>query len=284
MKRALVAALLILSACLLSVAGAQGAGPGSLRAQTSSAERLPDLDQEAPAGLLVTASGAGSTLGYQLGFMSAVRNIGDGPLTIDGHRPDATAPSMIADQVIEHDDGSEGIIHTVGVLQYVVATTHQHWHLLQFDRYELRRAGTVRALVRDRKSGFCLGDRYRVTQIVANAVSESVYRTNCGRTETGLLQLKEGISVGYGDDYRAFLEGQDLPLNGLQAGRYVLVHRVNSERRLRELSYANNAASVLLDLRWRQGVPSVRLLRTCPETARCDRGGGGKPWPQQSGS
>ena len=51
----------------------------------------------------------------------------------------------------------------------------------------------------------------------------------------------------------------------------MLVHRVNGDRRLRELDYRNNAASVLLELRWQRGAPAVRLLRVCPGTDRCDR-------------
>ena len=66
-----------------------------------------------------------------------------------------------------------------------------------------------------------------------------------------MLGIQEGISVGYGDDYPANLEGQYLRLSGLAAGRYVLVHRVNGARHLQELDYRNNAASLLLQLRWR---------------------------------
>jgi hypothetical protein len=47
------------------------------------------------------------------------------------------------------------------------------------------------------------------------------------------------------------------------------VHRVNAERRLRETSYANNAASVLLRLRWRGGGPFIDVLAECPGSARC---------------
>jgi len=97
-----------------------------------------------------------------------------------------------------------------------------------------------------------------------------VYRSRCGLGQTTLQRIREGISVGYGDDYKAFLEYQDLPLSGLPDGRYVLVHRVNADGRLRELSYDNNAASVLLDLRWRGGKPLVQILARCPDTDRCD--------------
>jgi hypothetical protein len=67
----------------------------------------------------------------------------------------------------------------------------------------------------------------------------------------------------------ANLEGQWLPLDGLRAGRYLLVHRVNADRALRESSYANNASSMLLRLRWRRSEPFVNVLKTCPGSARC---------------
>jgi hypothetical protein len=47
------------------------------------------------------------------------------------------------------------------------------------------------------------------------------------------------------------------------------VHRVNSDRRLRETRYDNDAASLLLELRWTGGEPSIRVLATCPGTDRC---------------
>ncbi len=50
-------------------------------------------------------------------------------------------------------------------MEYAVSSTHQHWHLLHFDRYELRRVGNARKVVRDRKTGFCLGDRYAVRPV-----------------------------------------------------------------------------------------------------------------------
>ena len=49
----------------------------------------------------------------------------------------------------------------------------------------------------------------------------------------------------------------------------MLVHEVNADRRLLESSYANNAASVLLRLRLRRGVPRFTVLRACPGTDRC---------------
>jgi hypothetical protein len=49
----------------------------------------------------------------------------------------------------------------------------------------------------------------------------------------------------------------------------VLVHRANPEGLLEELDYTNNAASLRIRLRWADGVPKVRVLRTCGASASC---------------
>ena len=277
MRRALIVALGIVGAASLFVMSAQGFPPEGPGAVAPAVELLPDLDQETPGQLTIEAVGSAGNPSYRLGFRSAVRNVGHGPLILDGARGDTGTPFMAVNQVVDLANGSQELIPEVGRMMYVVSPDHQHWHYLQFDRYELQsyelhRAKSGKTLVADQKTGFCLGDRYAVTtRSVPDAVPAKVYRSNCGLRETGLLRLREGISVGWGDDYKAFLEGQDLPLDGLAAGRYVLVHRVNGNRHLRELSYANNAASVLFNLRWRSGVPSISVLRVCPDTARCER-------------
>ena len=84
------------------------------------------------------------------------------------------------------------------------------------------------------------------------------------------LTVLEGISPGYGDNYLPYLEGQSLPLTGLAAGRYVLVHRANPDRSLHESNYANNAASVLLDLKWRDRRPVLTIVASCPDSDACD--------------
>ena len=147
---------------------------------------------------------------------------------------------------------------------------HRHWHLLGFDRYELRRADSGETVVADRKTGFCLGDRYPVRTLpLVGKPLEPVYRSRCGLDRPGLLGIREGISVGYGDDYTANLEGQYLPLTGLRPGRYVLVHVANADRRILESSYDNNASSVLLRLRRHRGEPRLRILGVCPDTEHC---------------
>ena len=83
--------------------------------------------------------------------------------------------------------------------------------------------------------------------------------------------MSEGISPGYGDDYVPRLEGQWVDITSLRPDRYVLVHRVNPERELRESDYGNNAASVLVELRRPAGeIPTIAVLARCPGSERCE--------------
>jgi Lysyl oxidase len=238
---------------------------------TTGGDLLPDLDQQTPSGLMISPAGGRGPARYVLGFQSAVRNIGDGPFIIAGSRAYTRTPTMAASQLIDRTDGTQHTVQVAARLRYAISPDHQHWHLLHFDRYELRHAGRGGTVVRDQKTGFCLGDRYRVTSYdVPAAAAEPTYTDRCGLTKPWLLSVREGISPGYGDNYMPYLEGQSLPLTGLPAAHYVLTHRTNSDGTLRESNYDNDAASVLLDLRWRNSRPEMSVLRTCPDTARCD--------------
>jgi len=237
--------------------------------------QLPDLDPETPAQLTILPTGTSGQRHWLLGFSAAASNVGRGPLTITGNRPNTNTPTMTAEQVIS--GSSPEVVSDVGQMRYVVSPTHNHWHLLHFMRYELRRAGSKHTVVRDRKSGFCLGDRYRAPgSPLPGAPAQPLLTGHCGLYEPGLLSVSEGISVGYGDVYPAYVEFQDLPLDGLPDGRYTLVHTVNPEGRLHELSRTNNSSSVLLDIRWRHRTPTVVLLRECPDSARCAMGRAGR--------
>jgi len=276
----LAGAALLVTAVILAVATQSpsanphtSSAPGSLRIP----ERLPDLDQETPSQLEVQTVLIGGRRTHRLGFRSAVRNIGAGPLIVVGSRPDTGHPSMRVDQLIDRVGAGPRVVPGVGRMRYVVSPGHRHWHYVGFEHYELqtfemRSAESRKVVATDHKTGFCLGDRYPVTRVRLTATPpRPVYTGRCGLTQPDRLRVRAGISVGYGDDYFAFLEGQDLPLDGLAEGRYVLVHRVNEDHGLWERSYVNNASSVLLDLRWQGGEPALRLLERCPETDQCDR-------------
>lgn len=231
-------------------------------------ELLPDLEQDSPSALAIRTVGSGRARRHQLVFASAVANVGAGALVIEGRRATRAQPRMRADQLILDADGSTRRRRRVGRMRYVVSSDHEHWHLLDFDRYELRSAGDFSLAAPDRKTGFCLGDRYAV----GPESGEPIFIGGCGLGRPGLLRVAEGISPGFGDDYRAALEGQYVDVTRVPAGRYVLVHHANPTRTLLESDYTNNAASILLELSWPRGrreAPEITELAVCPDSARC---------------
>lgn len=232
---------------------------------------LPDLDQAAPGELSGRDAGTPAAPRFYLGFESATGNVGGGPMTIEGSRADRSENEMQVVQHISRPDGSTRSVSTDATLTYVRSPDHAHWHMLGFMRYELR--GSNGDLVApDRKTGFCLGDRYRVALPLERTPESPGYPEECGKDEPELLRVQEGISVGYGDDYDAHVEGQEFDVTKLAAGQYLLVHRVNSDRQLEESDYENNASSMAFRLSWpggRKKSPRVVVLARCPDSATC---------------
>jgi Lysyl oxidase len=232
---------------------------------------LPDLDQAVPQEVAVVPARSKGRRRYRLAFASAVDNVGAGPLIVEGRRRSVRDKTMIADQVLELEDGSSRTRRRTGVIRYVRSRDHAHWHLLRFDRYELRRVSDYRLVRPDRKTGFCLGDRYRLGDASVESPPRPAFHDECGKRDPMLLRVREGISPGYGDNYRAYLERQYIDVTDVREGRYHLVHTVNAGRELREANYANNAASVLIEIRGSgsSGGPRARVLKRCPGAARC---------------
>jgi Lysyl oxidase len=260
-------ALAIVALVWAGLASAALGGAPAGAAGSSARELRPDLVQRIPSNVGVRASGGR----FALGFDSTVENHGDGPLRVSGDRLGAQ-PDMSADQLVRRADGTRALVKCAGLLRYTRSRGHHHWHLLRFDRYELRRASDHVLLRPDGKTGFCLGDRYDTGREFPAKPARAVITTNCNLWQPQARSVDMGISVGYGDDYRAYLEGQSIDITGLPAGRYELVHRVNGARRLRETSYSNNAAAVLLRVRWpggRGASPDVDILKRCPGRERC---------------
>jgi hypothetical protein len=228
---------------------------------------LPDLDQRAPADLVVIAREGG----FFLGFTSAVDNIGAGPLRIRGWRPPGMA-SMRADQVIELRRRGRLVVRGVGTLRFQSHPPHRHWHFQEFENYELRRAGDHALVGRDRKTGFCLVDRYGLASVRVPHAGRPRFVKNCGAGQPDLRRVEQGSSPGYADRYPAFFHGQDVDITAIPAGIYVLVHRANPSRLVREARYSNNTASVRLRLTWpagRAALPRVTVLRRCPASEFC---------------
>jgi len=264
-RRLLIAtafAVAVVAAAALLVGGSLGGARGEL---------LPDLDQVAPGELSGRTVGSSDDPRFYLGFESAAENVGDGPLTVRGTRPGLTIRELKVAQQIRSGDGSTRSVQVPATLLYVRSADHEHWHLLDFMSYELRRADG-KLVAPDQKTGFCLGDRYEILRPLKGAKPRPTYTDECGKGNRQLLQLTQGIAVGYGDNYKPHLEGQNFDITNLRAGRYLLVHRVNKARAIRESDYVNNASSLAFALAWPNGKkapPSIDVIRRCPDKATC---------------
>lgn len=211
---------------------------------------LPDLAQGAPTGIDVVLDTSGPAAQTRLVFDSTIGNVGEGPLILTAKRkPGAT--TMTAHQVIRRSDGSKRVLRAVaGVLKYVLASDHQHWHLLGIDRYELWNANASRRLRRDRKQGFCLGDRYQLSpnKRMPHQPRLPAFPGHCGKNRPGLTKITEGITVGWGDNYPANIEGQFIDIGGIPPGRYLLVHRIRGGGLLQSYPY-NDVSCAAIQLK-----------------------------------
>ncbi|MCP2246528.1 lysyl oxidase family protein [Lentzea aerocolonigenes] len=242
--------------------------------------------------------GDGPVEAVRLRFTTSIDNIGDGPLLLHAHRDSTDVPTMKVRQAIQSGvDGSiagsfaEARRETRSSAYYEPAPTHEHWHLLSFEYFQLRTpdGGVV---VTDRKNGFCIGDRYTVRDDLDHrpADPESPAGQLAGRLDGHMCEhhnpsavdVMFGISVGSGDDYKHEVDFQWLDLTRVPSGLYDVVNVVNSDRALLEKNYDNNASSIAISVQWPRGAanppatietpPTVRMIRSCPGKVRCAKG------------
>lgn len=240
---------LALTALLLFAVPAAGAA-GKPR------DLLPDLAQGGPTGVDVVLDEA--TGAPRLVFDSTIGNVGEGPLILVARRAPG-ASTMTAHQVIRRSDGSTRVRRAVaGTLKFVQASDHQHWHLMGIDRYELWTGNASRRLRRDRKQGFCLGDRYQLSanRPMPHQPRRPAYPGYCGKNKPGLTRITEGITVGWGDNYPANIEGQYIDIAGIAPGRYLLVHRIRAGGLLESYPYNDaSCAAIMLEAPAAAGAP-----------------------------
>ena len=221
----------------------------ALVAAPAAREPLPNLVELPPASLEVQSVGGRDVLR----FTSTVENLGPGSLAVVSTRAAPEAP-FVSVQVL----GGERVPVPV-VLRYRRSGGHDHFHLVGFQRYELRDADG-RLVVRDHKLGYCLGDRRSV------GGERPRFTGNCGRGNPRALEVEQGLSPGFADPYASDLGGQALDVSGLSAGEYVLVNVANPLRALRESAYGDDAASVRFVLARPPapaGIAFVQVLATC---------------------
>ncbi len=256
-RPALALALALACCAGLALAVARAGSPAP-----AAPELLPDLTPQRPAELTVRSDTRDGRSVHRLGFRSAADNIGPGPLVVRGERDLREPLTMATTQIVMRAGGGRVERPLMAPLRYVTSSDHSHWHYLGFMRYELRDAASGRRVGSDRKTGFCLGDRYETAGgRSAREPRGPVFDTDCAKGRPEQPALREGISVGWGDDYAPHLEGQSIEITDLPAGRYLLVHTVNPDRTLVERTYANNSSTLPVRIVRAPGRPSRVISR-----------------------
>lgn len=225
-------------------------GVNVVGANTAGTEHLPDLQTLEPSDLRIESSGTKKLLR----FSNTVVNFGDGPLEL---RPEHLLPSLLsvlsdsgttrAYQVIyTHDaSGQWSKVREELAGTFKFHPTHNHWHFEKFAKYELfalRSDGSRKSINRvGEKTTFCMIDTVSVNMELHHSGPRRY--TQCGQRDT------MGITVGWGDKYSYWLDGQWVDVSNLPDGDYVLVSTADYAGRLIESDETNNAAEVKVRIR-----------------------------------
>jgi hypothetical protein len=234
----LAAALCALGASTGRVQAGRDDPPGEAPAEAAlSAPLLPDLRTLPPWDLTVEYAGRRRLLR----LANMVWNGGAGPLELTGRLSPSTQQTIVT-QHLARADGTAPEEHVVG--EFVYHPTHGHFHLEDFARYEvwsLTPAGGLYQLVASGgKISYCLIE----TDIIDRehpSFTRARAHTECGQDEQGILP-------GWGDRYKAELDGQTVDVTRLSPGRYALLSTANPDGALLESDYGNNTGAVVIEL------------------------------------
>ena len=132
-----------------------------------------------------------------------------------------------------------------GCMRYHVA--HDHWHVLDFARYELRSEATGKLAASTRKVGFCLGDNRRAFAGPLSPETPGLPLRLDDETPCDSMAT-QGLSVGWADIYLYYVPGQQIEIETVPDGRYCLVSRADPRDLLDELSELNNVRRTRIEL------------------------------------
>lgn len=212
--------------------------PGSISPAEIFRLLLPDLRTMPPHDLDIVTLADGSR---ELRLSNTVWNDGAGPLELEG----AFNPVTQSTRVVQHVYQPAGTQISSLVGEFTWHETHDHWHFEKFSLYELwtlTPAGGLDVLVSSSdKVSYCVIDT-EVIESQMEGFSPLKRYGGCGHT-------LQGLSVGWGDTYKSYLDGQSIQLGAVEDGFYALKSTANPDGILVEADYDNNTALIYLDIR-----------------------------------
>jgi hypothetical protein len=214
---------------------------------------IPDVIEQVPTGLFVEQDTDRSLLR----FSTTHWNFGNGPLQVRGG--DDIAPCVLdgvpfteCTYAVQEIVNAAGIVvgqHPAGAAIY--HPTHNHWHQDSVVTYAIRRTlnGPAVGPV-GTKTSFCLID-----------VRSSVRATSKERTFVACNADRQGVSVGWGDQYTWDTSGQSLDVTALRSGDYYLTFDADPDQHWIEKRDDNNRSWVKFRMVRRSSGIRVRVLQ-----------------------
>lgn len=183
----------------------------------------------------------------RLRFGTIVWNLGQGPLEARIRGRDGREVTDVR-QIIHRSDGATRSVDRPNISAFYAGDGHNHWHLPGFVVVLLTaipQTGQAppTEIRRLRKIGFCLTDNYRAPDELRppNSAPRAFYSwTGCGKRSS--TNLKMGISVGFGDEYKEWFAHQVVNVTGLPGGSYRLCATANKNSEWFEMNYTNNSS------------------------------------------
>jgi hypothetical protein len=211
----------------------------------------PDMITRAPFSVRLVA-GKGATT-RRLFFANTIGNIGDGPLELRAENNASTGTTNAIQEIYTHTStpGAKGstpltLVSSTIIGTFVFHPAHNHWHMADFARYELRSinsdGSTGPVVASTDKVSFCMID--------TDVINSSLPHFGMGLSHSCGQNSRQGVKVGMGDTYSSFLPDQFIDITTIADGTYRLVSVADPNTadrpggRLQETNNANNAASV----------------------------------------
>lgn len=184
-----------------------------------------------------------------LRFPATTFNLGTGPMEVVARRSSGSSNDWSA---VQRVTTSNGVKRDVGLSAdfYWATDGHQHWHIRDFDTYELLDAAGT-SVRRGEKHGFCLQDNVSYRDWLANreahpgmpAAEVYTFQASCGYQDQNTTRITHGLSVGWGDTYPTSLVDQSIDVTGVPDGEYTVKVTADGPGIVRESTTGNNSAT-----------------------------------------
>ncbi|WP_148615345.1 lysyl oxidase family protein [Nocardioides rubriscoriae] len=189
-----------------------------------------------------------------LKFPAVTANVGNGPMEILGTRTSSTSVDWVGRQIVTNSDGSRTTLPDSGATFYYAGDGHNHWHIRDFDLYQLfNAAGTV--LKEGEKHGYCFEDNTTYRDWVGSPKHPNVplspvytHEGSCGEGQPQATRITHGLSVGWADTYPSTLPDQGINITGVPDGTYLVKVTADWQNFWRETNEGNNAATAKITI------------------------------------